>query len=319
MISRPTFLLAAGTGAVTTHPSLKAGEAKASEGAEMPAGGPASAPVKRQGLALALGGGAAKGFAHIPFLQALDELGVRPKQVAGTSMGAILGGLYCSGMSGRDIRAHTIDLFARRRLLLQKLLLNGGQTWSSVFNFYRPAVIDPEVLFAAVLPPVLPERFDQLEIPLKVVTCDFYRQSQYLITDGPLLSAIAASSALPVLLTPVRRDGRVLIDGGFVNPTPFDVLDADRFRTIGIDVTGPGRIDTGELPGSLQTWIGSFVITLHSIVAEKLKTKQPDLLVSPPVDGFRPMDFFDVEGILAAADGVKDDFKRTVAALMERT
>lgn len=303
------------------------GKAKAATVAPDPA--PASPPVteisqpgpqaKREaGLALALGGGAAKGFAHIPYLECLDELGVRPQQVVGTSMGAILGSLYCSGMSGLEIRAYTLDLFSKRQPLLKKLLLDTGQTWGSLFNFIAPAVIDPVVLLKAVLPGSLPDRFGELQIPLKVVATNFHRQSAVLLEEGDLLSAVAASSALPVLLTPVRREGMLLIDGGFVNPTPFDLLDRDQYLTVGIDVTGGASVDDGTTPGSLAVWMGSFSITLHSIVEAKLVSSHPDLLVSPPIDRFKTMEFFKVKDILEAADQGREHFKRNLERLLDR-
>jgi len=317
MIERRDVLLSAGAGL------LSAVSSAASE--PLPdwivngGNGKNTPPSRKEGIALALGGGAAKGFAHIPFLECLDELGVRPRQIAGTSMGAILGALYCSGMTGLDIRTYTLDLFARRRPLMQKLLLDTGDNWASLFNLVKPAVIDPEVMFGSILPDVLKQEFSDLEIPLKVVATDYHGQSQYVISDGPVLSAIAASSALPVLLTPVRRDGVLLIDGGFVNPTPFDVLDTlDDTATIGIDVTGSDSRDDGNTPGALQVWISSFNITLHSIVDAKLSGSRPDLLVRPPIGQFSTMDFFQVEAILTAADQARDAFKRQLDAVLDR-
>lgn len=279
---------------------------------------PASpAGTGKEGLALALGGGAAKAFAHIPVLEVLDELGVRPVQLAGTSMGAILASLYAAGMSGRDIRAYAIDLFVERRALLQKLFLDTGRPLSSLLDLTRPAIIDPVVLFQAVLPADLPATFEALSIPVKIVATDFHAQDDVVLDSGPLLPAIAASSALPVLLTPVRLDGRVLIDGGFTNPTPFDVLDAERHATVAVDVTGIDVPSAGELPGALETWMGSFSIVLHALVTEKLKSSRPDLLISPPVGTFQTMDFFRLEELLATVDRTRDDMKRRIAALLD--
>ncbi|QQM29151.1 patatin-like phospholipase family protein [Martelella lutilitoris] len=308
MVQRRNFLLAAGAG-------LMAGSARAQAPLSKD---PAMADIaeddsrEKEGLALALGGGAAKAFAHIPYLESLDTLGIRPKEVAGTSMGSILGALYCDGMSGREIRDYVIDLFTRRQSLLKKLLIDTGDTWGSLINIFRPAVVEPEILFAALFPEGMARDFAGLEIPLTIVATDFYRQNEYVMREGPLLSAIAASSCLPVLLTPVRRDGRVLIDGGFVNPTPFDLLDKARYFTVAIDVTGTDVEDTGEIPGSFETWAGSFSITQRSIVAEKVKCARPDIFIEPAVGGFNPMDFFEVEDILAAAGSDQDAFKRRI-------
>ncbi|AJY46557.1 patatin-like phospholipase family protein [Martelella endophytica] len=305
MASRRNFLLASGA-------TLVAGKAFA-EGAA-PTSGTASAG---DGFALALGGGAAKAFAHIPYLESLDSLGIRPKQVAGTSMGSILGALYCSGMSGQQIREYTLDLFSERQSLFKRLLIDSGDTWGSLVNLFRPAVIEPEVLLAAALPLDFPADFADLGIPLTVVATDFYDQAEYVMRSGPLLSAIAASSALPVLLTPVQRDGRVLIDGGFVNPTPFDLLDNAAYATIAIDVTGTTTERSDDIPSSFETWAGSLAITQHSIVMEKLKYARPDLFIAPAVGSFSPMDFFAIEDILVAADREQDAFKRRVAALVD--
>ncbi|ERP98041.1 phospholipase [Labrenzia sp. C1B10] len=271
-----------------------------------------------QGFRLALGGGAAKAFAHIPILEAMDDLGVKPVEIAGTSMGSILGAFYASGMSGREIRQFVVDLFTQKTQLLQKLFLKDGRTWSSLFNVVRPAIIDPIVLFETVFPEDLAEQFSDLKLPMKIVATDFYTQSQVVLEEGPLLSAIAASSALPMLLTPVRIDGQVLIDGGFVNPTPFDVFQDDGIPTVAVDVTGSNFEERKSgLPTGLETWIGSFSITLHSLVAAKLACNQPDLLIEPPVGRFKTMEFFKVADIVKAAEPAGETFKRGLASLLE--
>ncbi|QDG77639.1 patatin-like phospholipase family protein [Labrenzia sp. PHM005] len=300
--------------------------AAASGGTVLTAGGPAAAAkpeecdfqvAKRSdGFLLALGGGAAKAFAHIPVLEALDDLGVKPEAISGTSMGSILGGYYASGMSGKEIRSFTVDLLTQKGQLLQKLFLNDGRTWGSLLNMMRPSIMDPLVLFETLFPDGLAARFEDLTIPLKVIATDFHRQSEVVLTEGPLLPAIAASSALPMLLTPVQIDGKVLIDGGFVNPTPFDVFGQTDYPVVAVDVTGSDFSSINGLPSGMETWIGSFSITLHSLVAAKLACKQPDLLLEPGIGHFQTMDFFDVEDILAAADPIREDVKRGIDQLL---
>lgn len=308
-------MIAAATTAGGAIPVLKGASAQT---VNTPASGSAK-PRHSDQFSLALGGGAAKAFAHIPILEAMDELGVRPAEMAGTSMGAILGGFYASGMSGKDIRSFTVELFTRKTQLFQKLFLTDGRTWSSLFNVVRPAIIDPIVLFETVFPPGLATDFAELRIPLKIIATDFYSQSQAVLDSGELLPAIAASSALPMLLTPVEVNGRVLIDGGFVNPTPFDVLQKDDHYTIAVDVTGAEFDASKGLPGGMETWIGSFSITLHSLVAAKLACSQPDLLIEPPIGKFKTMDFFKVEDLLEAAEPARETFKRGLSTLLEET
>jgi len=312
MIQRRDLMLAAATTAGTALPILKPAAARAETT------DPGPGPKRSDQFALALGGGAAKAFAHIPVLEAMDELGVRPVEIAGTSMGSILGSFYASGMSGKDIRAFTVELFTRKTQLFQKLFLKDGRTWSSLFNVVRPAIIDPVVLFETVFPAGLAKTFADLEIPVKIIATDFYSQSQVVLEKGDLLPAIAASSALPMLLTPVQIDGRVLIDGGFVNPTPFDVLRHGDVHTIAVDVTGAEFDASKGLPSGMDTWIGSFSITLHSLVAAKLACTQPDLLIEPPIGRFKTMDFFKIEELLEAAEPARETFKRGLATLIEQ-
>lgn len=312
MIQRRELMLGAlaagGSTIETLKPVQASTETPVKESDEMPT----------DGFALALGGGAAKAFAHIPILEAMDELGVTPTEISGTSMGSILGGLYASGMSGKEIRKYAVDLFTRKTQLFQKLFLKDGRTWSSLFNVVRPAIIDPIVLFETVFPAELAADFSGLRIPMKIIATDFYRQSQVVLEEGPLLPAIAASSALPMLLTPVEIDGLVLIDGGFVNPTPFDVFDDSKLLTVGIDVTGSDYSRKSGLPSGMDTWIGSFSITLHSLVAAKLECSRPDLLIEPPIGKFKTMDFFKIEELLEAADPAKEVFKQELSRLLEK-
>ncbi|GGB45097.1 patatin [Roseibium aquae] len=269
------------------------------------------------GFQLALGGGAAKAFAHISVLESIDELGIRPTAIAGTSMGAILGGFYSSGMPASEIRRFAVELFKRRSQLFQKLFLTGGRTWASLLDFGRPSIIDPLVLFETVFPAGLAETFEDLDIPLHVVATDFHTQSETVLSSGPLLPAIAASSALPMLLTPVVIGGRVLIDGGFVNPTPFDVFADKEVRTVAVDVTSSDFSTIKGLPSGIETWLGSISITFHSLVAAKLACSRPDLLIEPPIGHFKTMDFFKIEEILSAADASKEIYKRQVSNLLD--
>lgn len=313
MIQRRELMLGAIAAGGTTLQTMKQAQAT-NDGS-----GNVAANKSTDRFALALGGGAAKAFAHIPILEGLDELGVKPAEMAGTSMGSILGGLYAGGMSGAEIREFAVELFTKKTQLFQKLFLKDGRTWSSLFNVVRPAIIDPIILFETVFPNTMAKTFYELDIPLKIIATDFYTQSQVVLDDGQLLPAIAASSALPMLLTPVEINGRVLIDGGFVNPTPFDVFERPDLLTVGVDVTGSDYSHKSGLPSGLDTWIGSFSITLHSLVAAKLACSRPDLLIEPPIGKFKTMDFFKIEDILEAAEPAKDVFKRELGRLLEKT
>jgi NTE family protein len=260
---------------------------------------------------VALGGGAAKGIAHIPMIEALDDLGVRPAIIAGTSIGAIIGANYAAGMSGKEMRDFTLRLFANRTELLRRVATRWPGSLGQLWNPFTPAIFNGETLIEILMPETLPLEFERLKIPFVTVATDFYAEEQVLHESGPLLPAIAASSALPALMTPIEHEGRVLIDGGFINPTPFDILCERVDITVAIDVTGNTRTRRPKkLPNSLETWIGAAQITLHSIVQEKLKQGGPDVFVRPAVNQFAALDFLHAAEIIVAAEASKDELKQ---------
>ena len=169
-------------------------------------------------VALALGGGSARGLAHVLMLEAFDELGVKPAVIAGTSMGAICGAAYAAGLSGAEMRAQFMALFANRAYFLKHFTgkLRGGFT--TLWSARAPSVIDNVTLFEMLLPEAMRCDFAALKIPFLAIATDFYAIEQVVLDQGPLIPALAASSALPSLARPVVIDGRTLIDGGFVNP-----------------------------------------------------------------------------------------------------
>ncbi len=269
-------------------------------------------------FSIALGGGAARGLAHIVVLETLDELGLKPAMIAGTSMGSIIGACYASGMSGRDIRDYANELFSTRINTLRRMFPDKISRWGSIFSGSGSALLDPEELMSTALPEQVPETFSDLKTEMRIVTADFATAQEIVLSEGRLPKAIGASSALPVVLAPVRWGDRLLIDGGFVNPTPFDIVNDRPGPVIAVDVTGNGEPADGTLPGAIDVWIGSFQIALRSLVNERLKRVSPDLLIRPEVTRFGSMEFHRIEEILASADADKDRFKREVEAVIGR-
>lgn len=272
---------------------------------------PASAALS---VGLALGGGTSRGLAHILAVEALDELGLRPTVVAGTSIGSIMGAAAASGMAGKDMRQFVEGLFGSRRELLRRLSQRGLSTIAEIWNPRTPALINLEGVLAALLPKEIPGTFEALKIPHSVVATDFYGQREVVIDEGPLIPALAASAAIPAVFKPVRYQGRVLIDGGFVNPVPFDLVAGRAGVVVGVDVSGEVTLPDGakdtHMPSSLEASIGAFHITLRSIVREKLKRQVPDVLIRARVGAFAAFDFYRYKEILEASESVKDELKR---------
>jgi len=268
-------------------------------------------------IALALGGGSARGLAHVSMLEVFDELGVRPSVIAGTSMGAICGAAYAAGLSGAEMRDEFTALFATPAYFLKRLTrkLRGGI--SALWNARMPGVVDNVTLFEMLLPEAMRCDFAALKIPFLAIAADFYAIEQVVLDKGPLIPALAASSALPSLTRPVVLGGRTLIDGGFVNPLPYDVVLDRADVTVAVDVTGlPRRRPGNKPPRTLEAVTGSTQILFHSLTREKLKSAAPHILIRPGVGAFGAMDYFKIEAILAAAKPAKEDLKRQLSQIL---
>lgn len=276
-----------------------------------------AADTGRPSVALALGGGSARGLAHIPMLEAFDEVGLKPAVIAGTSMGAICGAAYAAGLSGAELRAQFTALFADRarfaRRVAPRLLGGLRRLWS----FRSPKVLDTVSLLEMLLPEAMRCDFAALAIPFLAVAADFEAMAPVVIAQGPLIPALAASSALPRLARPVVLGGRTLIDGGFVNPLPYDVVLGRAAITVAVDVTGTTRRRAGAAqPSTRDIVAGSAQMLFHSVTREKLERVVPDVLVRPAVGAFAGLDYFRIEAILAAAEPAKQDLKRKLYQLV---
>ena len=148
-------------------------------------------------FALALGGGGARGLAHIAVLEALDEMGRKPVAIAGTSIGSLIGAAYAAGMSGKQIRRFVIRLAHNRADVFRRLIATRAGTFANLFSlgFGSATLVDAEKFCRQFLPDRVPEDFDELEIPLTIVATDLYRRQQAVFSSGALRPALAASIA----------------------------------------------------------------------------------------------------------------------------
>ncbi len=269
-------------------------------------------------LAIALGGGGARGIAHIAVLEVLDELGVRPTVIAGTSAGAMIGAAYASGLSGRDIRRHVIALAHNRSEVLRRLLASRAGSFASLFSggFGSATQVDGEKFCEQFLPDAMPQDFDELKIPLLVIASDLYRRQQVVLSSGALRPAVAASMALPTLVRPVVIDNRVLIDGGATNPLPFDHLRGCADIVVAVDVSGEPNESRRDIPSPWEATLATILVMGQAITTEKLKLGTPDLLVRPNVGLFRTLDFFQASAILRVCEATKVEIRQRLAALL---
>jgi len=270
--------------------------------------------------ALVLSGGGAKGLAHIGVLRVLDSLGIRPDLIVGTSMGAVIGALYASGYSGRELDSlarivplaalfRTYQPLAPRALgILQPLVL--WEQGDRGFALQSASVVEAEanaLVNAAMLRGNLLARgnFDSLPIPFRAVATSLAHRETVVMKSGDLAQAVRASAAVPLLFAPERRDGRFLADGGLSANIPVAVARAEGAdRVIVVDAT--------EHPSdSLDAYS-------PLLVADRLVQflfQQPpdslgagDLLVRPDVEGFNSLNFSgrNIERLMGRGLGAAD-------------
>ena len=269
-------------------------------------------------FAIAFGGGGARGLAHIHVIEALDEMGIKPVSIAGSSIGAIMGAGMAAGMRGAEIHHYARSILGRRAEVAARMWRARPGTFGEIVaGGLRVSQFNIERILKAFLPEAIPATFGELKIPLKVTATDFFGHRLAVFDSGDLHSALAASAAIPAVFRPVRRDGMLLIDGGIYNPVPFDLIERDADITIAIDVVGAPSESERRRPNSMDLMFGATQLMMQSISAMKLKNSRPDIFLKPPVSRFRALDFLKIEAVLAETASIKDELKRAVEAAVD--
>lgn len=270
-------------------------------------------------VAVAFGGGGARGLAHIHVIEVLDELGIRPVAIAGASIGAIMGAGMAAGIPGAEIRDHTLAVIGSRSMVVNRLWsLRPPTMKAAMAGGFRMGQFNLERILKVFLPEAIPHSFEALQIPLKVSATDYYGQSEKVIESGDVIKALAASAALPAIFMPVMIDDRVMIDGGIFNPVPYEHLEGLADIVIGIDVVGGPEGDGSHVPNRLDSLFGASQLMMQSNIAIRLKVKAPDIFLRPAVNRFRVLDFLKARQVLDAATGIREDLKRGLSEEIER-
>lgn len=240
-------------------------------------------------LGLVLGGGAARGFAHIGFLQEMRRFGLRPACLAGSSIGAFIGAVYAGGdwprFVDRVLTMQRMDLLRLADPVLAKCgLMDGDKILEFLTSFLRV------------------QDLEQCDPPLAVNATDATSGEEVVISSGPIIPAVRASIALPGMFTPGMVKGRYLLDGGLINPLPVNIC-----RRMGADVvvavdlnahvleTGGCSTDlnaAGRKPGLVSLLIHSIYIMQRTVNLMRLEMEPPDFLIQPDLRDFRLLDFF---------------------------
>jgi NTE family protein len=254
-------------------------------------------------IGLVLGGGGARGIAHIGALRALAERGLDPVAIAGCSIGAVVGSLVAAGHSAAHLEGMIRSL---KRL--------------DVVDVGKHGAILGNARFGEYLKPHLPNTFEELKIPFKATAVDCQTGSLVVLGSGPLIPAVLGSAATPGLLSPIFHEDWVLLDGGVLNNLPVDVIRAMTTRpVVAVDIAVPHNrklnfSDKRSLRDrisslfnrphnwlTIELFLKSFDIPVRRVTQSLLAFHPPDVLVQPDLDpDFKREDFHRVDEALDA-------------------
>ncbi len=276
-----------------------------------------SAPaVRAESFALVLSGGGARGFTHIGVLRALEEEKIEPELIVGTSIGAVIGGLYAAGYSADELEdfATSVDwsrLFldrpSRRNLFLSQKETNQRHLVGLGFHGWSPEVPLAltrgqqmfELLFDLVQSaPYRPiTDFDDLRIPFSALVTDLHSGKQIVLRDGDLAEAMRATVSMPLLIQPYRMDSLLLVDGGLGENIPVVTALREGARTvIAVDATNAN----GSLTDGInQPWeLVDRVTGIMQAARDSTARRRADLVISPPLMGVESTDFVNVQALI---------------------
>ena len=237
---------------------------------------PAAQPERRQArIGLALGGGAARGFAHVGVIQVLEEAGLRPSLVVGTSAGSLVAALYASGKSSQELRRVAESMEEAEITDWMVPILNRG-------------ALRGEALARYVNTQVGGKHIEQMKMPLGIVATDLKSGNAVTFRLGNTGSAVRASSAVPAVFQPVRIGEREYVDGGLVAPVPVhQAREMGANFVIAVDISSdPEGNPSGD---TFQILLQTFTIMGKSI--NSLALKDAEFVVRPPLTGFKSADF----------------------------
>jgi len=258
-----TAALLAGCGSTPTQPAAPAAAAPV--------------PLRHVKIALALGGGAARGFAHIGVIKALEAQGIHPDIVVGTSAGSVVGALYASGYDG----------FA-----LQKIALEMDETtisdWAIPFLNKSSGVLKGEALQAYVNKAVRNQPIEKLKIPFGAVATDLKTGQPILFRRGNTGMAVRASSSVPGVFQPVTIAGRTYVDGGLVAPVPVRFAKEMGAEFI-IAVNISSATDQAATASSVDVLLQTFTIMGQRL--NQLELKDADVVITPALASMGGTDF----------------------------
>mgnify|MGYP005810255015 CR=1 FL=1 len=238
---------------------------------------PAPIPLRHVKIGLALGGGAARGFAHIGVIKALEAQGIYPDIIVGTSAGSVVGALYASGYNGFELQKIALDM--------DEATISD---WAIPFFSKAPGVLKGEALQAYVNKAVHNRPIEKLKIPFGAVATDLRTGQPILFRRGNTGMAVRASSSVPGVFQPVVIHGRSYVDGGLVAPVPVRFakeMGAEFIIAVNISSVTEAQATASSVDVLMQTF------TIMGQRLNQLELKNADVVITPALGAMGSADF----------------------------
>jgi len=264
-------------------------------------------------IGLVLSGGGAKGYAHIALLKLLDELEIKPDIVAGTSMGAIIGAAYCSGMSGLEIE-NKIKYFDIKRYADITIPKSGLIKGDKLLNFFKEFYNN--------------KNFEDLEIPIMINAVDIISGKEVIFSGGELSLAVRASMSIPGVVQPLEIGGRSLVDGGVINNIPISLIKNQCDIIITSNVNYPinqkpiyiKAEQKEDVRKNTQNLLKIFMKTIYIMETNKkiieYAKQSSDIFISPNLGKLTIMDFNKYNEILKIGEEEVEKYKEKIKELL---
>lgn len=217
---------------------------------------------KKYKLGIALGGGGARGFAHLGILQALNEKGIKPDIIAGVSAGAIAGAFIASGYSPKEAF---------------EVLKKYNFTGISGLNIPKTGLLSSAKMKSSLLKKLSTKKVEDLDIPLIICVSNMLDGKPEYMTEGPLVDIVQASASIPILFSPVKLNGKLYSDGGIFDNVPVKILNEQCRKVIGVSISPIQEIK--ELTSLIQVSARMFQLAVNPRRIEL--ESQCDIFIEP--------------------------------------
>lgn len=291
---------------------------------------------RQPGVGLALSGGGSRGLAHIGVLKVLDRENINIAFIAGVSMGGIIGGLYSSGYSPGELERIALDvqwmkLFSQNPLRSSLLATQKDRSEKSLvkirFDNWRPvlprAITSGQNLnqFLEALTSRAGVRssisFDYLDPPLRIICTDLSTGEKVILSSGNLAEAMRASMAVPVALTPVDIEEKLLVDGGLVDPIPVDIVIENAGHPVIAINTSSDLLPASRIEDVID--IADQTTTIMSMRKKMESLEKADRVITPDIKGRLSTDFSDIRSLIEAGEKAAEKALPEIRQLLSET